>query len=77
MIAEKTKKILSECLMVPLEDIQDDTNIVKSFGTDSLTLVEVSMRLEDEFNVHLQDVPLTNLLVVSEIVELITCRRNL
>jgi acyl carrier protein len=47
--------VLSELSAVPTDKITEDTKVKDSLGMDSLDLVEVVMRLENEFGCTIPD----------------------
>jgi acyl carrier protein len=52
---ERIIGILSELSAVPTEQITEDTKVKDGLGMDSLDLVEVVMRLENEFGCTIPD----------------------
>jgi len=54
-IAEKTKKMIIEQLMVSAEEVTDGASFVEDLGADSLDTVELIMEFEDEFGIEISD----------------------
>ncbi|MEJ2588341.1 MAG: acyl carrier protein [Deltaproteobacteria bacterium] len=54
-IEEKIKKIISEQLDVPEEDVVPGASFVDDLGADSLDQVELIMAMEEEFDVSIPD----------------------
>lgn len=54
-IAEKTKKMIIEQLMVNAEEVIDGASFVEDLGADSLDTVELIMEFEDEFGIEISD----------------------
>ena len=54
-IEEKIKKIISEQLDVPEEEVVPDASFVDDLGADSLDQVELIMAMEEEFDVSIPD----------------------
>lgn len=54
-VEEKIKKIISEQLDVPEEDVVPNASFVDDLGADSLDQVELIMAMEEEFNVSIPD----------------------
>ena len=71
MSFEQVKKVIVDTLNCDGEEISLSTNLMDDLGADSLNAVEISMALEEEFSIKIQDDELAQLRVVSEIVELI------
>ncbi|MDY3014958.1 MAG: acyl carrier protein [Evtepia sp.] len=51
MILEKLKSLIAEQLGVEENNISMDTNFEEDLGVDSLDIVELSMALEEEFDI--------------------------
>jgi len=54
-IAEKTKKMIIEQLMVSAEEVINGASFVEDLGADSLDTVELIMEFEDEFGIEISD----------------------
>ncbi len=54
-IAEKTKKMIIEQLMVNAEEVTNGASFVEDLGADSLDTVELIMEFEDEFGIEISD----------------------
>ncbi len=54
-ISNKVKAIISDQLMVDLEEVNDEASFVEDLGADSLDTVELIMEFEDEFGVEISD----------------------
>ena len=52
---EKVQNMLAEALNIPVAKITPDSKIVDDLGADSLDVVELLSRLEDEFGVVIPD----------------------
>jgi len=52
---ERIIGVLSELSVVPVEQITEETKVKDGLGMDSLDLVEVVMRLENEFGCTIPD----------------------
>jgi len=47
--------ILRNVLDIQEEQIKDNSNFVKDLGADSLTVVEIVMEIEEEFDIEVPD----------------------
>ena len=63
------EKILSERLNVDVSTITDESHIVDDLGADSLSVVEVIMDIESEYEVEIPDEDAENLWTVADIKE--------
>ncbi|HAA86133.1 MAG TPA: acyl carrier protein [Kosmotogaceae bacterium] len=63
---EKVKEIIAEQLGLELEEIKLDSRFVEDLGADSLDLVDLVMKLEDEFEVSIDDEKASNLRTVKD-----------
>lgn len=61
------EKILSERLNVDVSTITDESHIVDDLGADSLSVVEIVMDIESEFEVEIPDEDAETLFTVAEI----------
>ena len=64
---EKVQEMLGEALILPLNKVTPDAKIVEDLGADSLDVVELLSRLEDEFGVTIPDEDVENLKTVADV----------
>ena len=57
----------SKLNIMPVEKITADAKIVEDLGADSLDVVELLSRLEDEYGVTIPDEEVENLITVSDV----------
>ena len=69
MTSEKVIAIVAEQFAVDAEELSRDTSFVESLGADSLDIVELTMSVEEEFD--LDEVSEENLQKISTIGDLI------
>jgi acyl carrier protein len=69
---DRLNKILEKILSVKGADITNDSMLVEELGADSLSVVEIVMELETEFDVEIDDDAIDNITTVGELKELIT-----
>lgn len=65
---EKVQSMLAEALNLPLEKVQPESKIVEDLGADSLDVVELLSRLEDEYGVMIPDDEVEGLVTVADVV---------
>lgn len=71
MIFEKVKEIIMENLSVEEKDVLIGVDLEEDLNMDSLDAVELSMALEEEFDIKISDEELEKFKKVSDIVEYI------
>ncbi len=64
---EKIQEMLAEALNLPVEKVTADAKIVEDLGADSLDVVELLSRLEDEFGIVIPDDEVENLVTVGDV----------
>ena len=64
---EKIKAMLAEALNLPLEKVTADAKIVDDLGADSLDVVELLSRLEEEYGIMIPDEDVENLVTVADV----------
>ncbi|MEF2781967.1 acyl carrier protein [Erysipelotrichaceae bacterium HCN-30851] len=68
---EKVKEVLVEAINVDEDMITMEANLKDDLGIDSLAAVELSLELETEFDVRIEDEELAKLVTVADIVNLL------
>ena len=64
---EKIQAMLAEALNLPLEKVAPDAKIVDDLGADSLDVVELLSRLEDEYGIMIPDDEVEGLVTVADV----------
>ena len=54
-VEDRVKKVVAERFNVKLEKIKENSSFTEDLGADSLDLVEVTMALEEEFDIEIPD----------------------
>ena len=65
-IEQKVKKIIAEQL-----DIKNESSFIEDLGADSLTTVEMSLALEDAFDIEIPDTEQENLRTVQQAIDFV------
>ena len=68
---ERVQKIICEQLEIDSHLITEDASISGDLGADSLDLVDLSMSIEEEFNLEVPDDVLDHVRTVGDIVKFI------
>ena len=77
MVFEKIKSMLSEQLGISADTITMESNIISDLGADSLDIVELSMALEEEFDIgEVQEEELGTLKTVGDAVRYVAGKQN-
>ena len=72
---EKVKEVLVEAINVDEDMITMEANLKVDLGIDSLAAVELSLELETEFDVRIEDEELAKLVSVADIVKLLESKQ--
>ncbi len=68
---EKLRDLIVENLGVSEEEVTKEANLIDDLGADSLDAVELSMAIEDEFGVAIEDEEFQKLATVGDILKAI------
>lgn len=71
MELEMLRKIVSDVLNVDPREINTETSFADDLGADSLDLLQIVMGMEEAFNIKLDEEELSNIVTVSDAIELI------
>lgn len=72
---EKVKEVLMEAINVDGELIKLESNLKDDLGIDSIAAVELSLELETEFDIRIEDEELAKLVTVADIVSLLEAKQ--
>lgn len=72
---EQVKKVLVDAINVDENLVTLEANLNDDLGIDSLSAVELSLELESNFGIRIEDEELANLKTVKDIVELIESKK--
>ena len=75
-VEEKVIEIVSEQLSVSPEEITRESNFIDDLQADSLDLVELGMKFEEEFGVSIPDEDYEGLKTVGDAIDYIKQREN-
>lgn len=71
-IIDKLKPFLSELYGVPEDDIKPETDLFDDLGSDRFDIIELSMILEEEFDIITDDEKLAEVATVAELSEYVS-----
>jgi len=69
------KQVIARHLGLDESELSDDSNFVEDLGTDSLTIVELIIELEQEFEIEIPDEDAETLHTVGQVVNYINEQR--
>ena len=64
---EKVQELLADALNLPLSQILPESKIIDDLGADSLDVVELLSRLEDEYGIVIPDEDVESLATVGDV----------
>lgn len=67
-IFEKIRDLLAEQLDIPADSITPESDIIDDLEADSLTVLDMVMMLEDEFDIEIPDEDVEKLRTVGSVV---------
>ena len=75
-IAERVFKIVSEQLGYELDKLTEDTSFIQDLGSDSLDLVELTMELEEEFQISIPEEAADDIQTIGDVIRRIEMEGN-
>ena len=73
---EKVVSIMENVLNIDGADITEATDFKDDLGLDSLDIVELLLQLEEEYGIHFDDVDMTNITTVQDLLDAIEAQLN-
>lgn len=71
MVFEKLKNIICDYFEIDEEEFVPEASLISDFGFDELDLADLSMDVEDVFEIELSDEALEKIVTVSDLVKYI------
>ncbi len=72
---EKVRDVIVETLSCDAADVKPDTNLIEDLGADSLEIVELSMALQEDLGVAIEDEDLEKIRTVQDILDYIKSKQ--
>ena len=72
---EMVCKSIAEVLNVDPAEIKPETTFLEDLGADSLDIFQIIMKIEEEFEIRIQEKDVENIRTVAEAMQLIKDRR--
>ena len=70
-IGQKVKQVIAEKFGMNVEDIKDDASFIEDLNADSLDIVDLIMKLEEEFGLSIPDEDLEKIKTVGDAIRYI------
>jgi acyl carrier protein len=67
MIIDKLKDMISEQLGIEKNDVDENSDIIKDIGADSLDIVEMLMNVENEWGISIGDEEVAGLRTLADV----------
>jgi len=71
MVKSKVVDIFVDLLGVSADEVTEDARLIEDLAVDSLDAVELSLTLEEQFSLSVEDYEVEQLQTVSDVIELI------
>ncbi len=68
-IYEKVKKMISETLGVDEKEVKPEAKLVDELGVDSIGMLDLLLKFEDEFNISIPDQDAEKITKVQDIID--------
>jgi acyl carrier protein len=72
---EKVIKLVCEATKIDSSNVSKDTNFIDDLNLDSLDMVELMMKMEDEFGVEIPEDEAENLKTINDVVEYLKAKQ--
>ncbi len=69
MISKKIIEIIAGSIGVPVEDVTEDTSLMRDLKADSLAAVEALMAIEEEYGIEIDDEEAEKFDTIADIIE--------
>ena len=73
---EKIQKIIAEEMNLKVEDVKPESRFVEDLAADSLDVIQIVLKLEEEFDIEIPDDALEQISTVQDAVDQIKSKKN-
>ncbi|CDA14028.1 acyl carrier protein 2 [Firmicutes bacterium CAG:212] len=73
---EKIQKIIAEEMNLNVEDIKPESRFVEDLAADSLDVIQIVLKLEEEFDIEIPDDAVEQISTVQDAVDQIKSKKN-
>lgn len=71
IFSTKVREIIAELLDIDIADVVDEADIIDDLGADSIDVIDLIVRVEEEFNIKIPDSDVINNRIIGDIIEYI------
>ena len=75
-LKDKIVKLISETTKIEPANIQPNSNFIDDLNLDSLDMVELMMKMEDEFGLEIPEKETEKLKTVNDVIQYIQVKKN-
>ena len=76
MEIEKIQKIIAEEMNLNVEDVKPESRFVEDLAADSLDVIQIVLKLEEEFDIEIPDDAVEQISTVQDAVDQIKSKKN-
>ena len=73
---EKIQKIIAEEMNLKVEDVKPESRFVEDLAADSLDVIQIVLKLEEEFDIEIPDDAVEQISTVQDAVDQIKSKKN-
>ena len=73
---EKIQKIIAEEMNLNVEDVKPESRFVEDLAADSLDVIRIVLKLEEEFDIEIPDDAVEQISTVQDAVDQIKSKKN-
>ena len=73
---EKIQKIIAEEMNIKVEDVKPESRFVEDLAADSLDVIQIVLKLEEEFDIEIPDDAVEQISTVQDAVDQIKSKKN-
>lgn len=73
---EKIQKIIAEEMNLKVEDVKPESRFVEDLAADSLDVIQIVLKLEEEFDIEIPDDAVEKISTVQDAVDQIKSKKN-
>ncbi len=77
IVENKIKSIISKQLNIGINNINNNDDIIKNLGADSLDIIELVMEIEHIFNIEISDENIKKIKDINSIIEYLKNNHNI